>query len=200
MSSDARIRSAARAAAANSKKQKMSPPFDSLLFADDLILIEGIFPFVGVGQYAFVGAVNKKMNQLYKEYCKIELNKNPRKVNDKPASCECDSLRRSAESTDTLCSETFCNQPRAEYWLKDNSRNKKPDRHHVCNAIATVGNITIMQWARQKGFRWYQWTSACAAQNGHLEMLQWLRQNGCLWNELTCASAKWAHENVVHCG
>ncbi|CAB9530800.1 expressed unknown protein (Partial), partial [Seminavis robusta] len=80
MSSDARIRSAAGAAAANSKKQKMSPPFDSLLFADDLILVQGIFPFVGVGQYAFVGAVNKKMNQLYKEYCKIELNKNPRKL------------------------------------------------------------------------------------------------------------------------
>ncbi|CAB9526039.1 unknown protein [Seminavis robusta] len=120
----------------------MSPPFESLLFADDLILVQGILPFVGVGQYAFIGAVNKKMNQLYKEYCKIELTKNPKKVKD-----YVQLGNRSATSTDTLYSETFCNQPRAEYWLKDNSRPKRPEHRYVCSVIATIGNLTVMKWA-----------------------------------------------------
>ncbi|CAB9509332.1 expressed unknown protein [Seminavis robusta] len=83
MSSDSNATSIAAAAAIggsssanNNKKQKMSPPNESLLWADDDISIQGILPFVGVGQYAFVGAVNKKMNH----YCKIEPKKNPRKL------------------------------------------------------------------------------------------------------------------------
>eukprot|EP00797_Seminavis_robusta_P003966 Sro1256_g256620.2 (315) ;mRNA; r:12401-13345 len=181
----------------------MSPPFESLLFADDLILVQGILPFVGVGQYAFVGAVNKKMNQLYKEYCKVELKKNPRKVKDKRGYIPIPDSR-SAESTDTLCSETFCNQPRAEYWLKDNSSNKTPDLANVCNVIARYGNIMVMKWARQQGFYWSERTCAAAARNGHFELLHWLRENGCPWSERTCEYAadggnldilKWAREN-----
>ncbi|CAB9520993.1 ankyrin repeat protein [Seminavis robusta] len=169
------------------KKQKMSPPFDSLLLADggDL-LIHGILPFVGVGQYAFIAAVKKKMNKLYKEYCKVELKKNPATVKDRPGTY-CPS--RSAESTDTLCSKTFCNQPRAEYWLKDKSSNKKPDHCDVCNAIATVGNLTVMKWAQQQRFAWDETTCWHAAKNGHLEMLQWLRENGCPWDKWTCTQA-----------
>ncbi|CAB9508608.1 ankyrin repeat protein [Seminavis robusta] len=170
-----------------------------LLFADDLIWIGQILPFVGVGHYAFVGAVNKKMNMVYKEYCKIELEKNPRKVKDNP-----EIASRSAEITDTLYSQTFCNKLRAEYWLKDNSSNRTPDRDHVCNAIANVGNPTVMLWARQKRFPWSELTCALAAKNGHFEMrFQWLRENGCPWDGQTCASAarnghlkllRWARE------
>ncbi|CAB9531906.1 expressed unknown protein [Seminavis robusta] len=119
----------------------MSPPFDSLLFADILVWV---LPFVGVGQYTFLGAVNKKMNQLYKEYCEIDLNNTPRMVNDYPGIL---SNRRPAETTDTLCSGTFGDLPRTEYWHKDNSSNKRPDREYVCNVIAALGNITVMQWA-----------------------------------------------------
>ncbi|CAB9502238.1 ankyrin repeat protein [Seminavis robusta] len=192
---------AAIGSAINNKKQKMSPPIESLLLDKNEIWIQGILPLVGVGQYAFVGAVNKKMNQLYKEYCKIELEKNPRKVKDGPPLL---ASRRSAEITDTLYSETFCNLPRAEYWLKDNSSRKNPSRHLVCNAIAIVGNLTVMQWARQQGFPWHEYTSIKAAKHGHLEMLQWLRENGCPWDRQTCKAAakfghleilKWAHEN-----
>eukprot|EP00797_Seminavis_robusta_P010078 Sro173_g076240.2 (279) ;mRNA; r:28935-29771 len=176
----------------------MSPPFDSLLDKNE-IWIQGILPLVGVGEYAFVGAVNKKMNQLYKEYCKTELDKNPSNVEDNP-----DDDSRSAEITDTLYSKTFCNQPRAEYWLKDISNPKAPGHAHVCTAIAKIGNITVMRWARQKGFPWNEQTCARAAEYGHLEMLQWSRENGCPWNERTCAEAaegghldvlKWAREN-----
>ncbi|CAB9511291.1 ankyrin repeat protein [Seminavis robusta] len=172
-----------------------------LLSVDDAIWIQGILQCVGVGQYAFVGPVSKKMNRLYKEYCTIELTKNPRKVKENP---EDDTGSRSAEITDSLCSETFSSQPRAEYWLKDDSGNKTPDHHHVCNAIAKIGNLAVMQWARQKGFPWNKETCFHAARNGHLELLIWLRENGCPWDERTCSKAaegghleilKWAREN-----
>ncbi|CAB9513807.1 ankyrin repeat protein [Seminavis robusta] len=164
-----------------------------LLLAGDEILMQGILPHVGVGQYAFIGPVNKKMNQLYKEYCKVELKKSPRRVHkDKPDNPLIDRRWRSAEITDTLDSETFCNLSRAEYWLKDDSyysTHKAPDRDDVANAIAKFGNITLMQWARQQGFPWDEQTCFLAAYSGHLEMLQWLRKNGCPWNEWTCSSA-----------
>ncbi|CAB9529552.1 ankyrin repeat protein [Seminavis robusta] len=174
-----------------------------LLFADDLILVQGMLPYVGVGQYAFIGAVNKKMNQLYKEYCTIELKENPKIVKDFPLIHPFNGSR-SAEITDTFCNETFCNQQRAEYWLKENSSDKQPNHDQVCNVIARYGNIMVMKWARQQGFDWRERTCAGAARNGHFELLQWLRENGCPWNGGTCSNAaegghleilKWAREN-----
>ncbi|CAB9526936.1 expressed unknown protein [Seminavis robusta] len=190
--------------ASTNKKQKISPPFDSLLLDKNEIWLQGILPLVGVGQYAFIGAVNKKMNQLYKEYCKTELEKNPGKVKINPEQDPNHYNSHPAESTDTLYSETFSNEQRAEFWLKDNSNHKSPARAHVCTAIAKIGNLTVMKWARQKGFPWNEKTCAGAAKNGHLKMLQWLRENGCPWNVWTCSSAarfghlkilKWAREN-----
>ncbi|CAB9528631.1 ankyrin repeat protein [Seminavis robusta] len=140
------------------------------------------------------------MNQQYKEYCKTELQKHPREVKDEGQY----SPSRSSEVTDTLYSETFCSQPRAEFWLEDNSNHMTPGRSHVCTAIAKIGNITVMRWARQKGFPWNEQTCLEAAKNGHLEMLQCLRENGCPWNTGTCAYAasnghleilKWARAN-----
>ncbi|CAB9520488.1 ankyrin repeat protein [Seminavis robusta] len=197
MSSDSTGATGANSSAKNNTKQNMCPPVESLLLDKAEIWIQGILPLVGVGQYGFVGAVNKKMNQLYKEYSKVELKKNPREVLDGYPS-------RPAEITDTLYGETFCNQPRAEYWLRDNSSNKAPRRSQVCTVIAKSGNLTVMQWARQQGFPWDAWTCASAAKNGHLEMLQWLHANGCPWNADTCICAaegghfeilKWAREN-----
>ncbi|CAB9499976.1 ankyrin repeat protein [Seminavis robusta] len=131
------------------------------------------------------------MNRLYEEYCKVELKKNPRKVKDNPDAHEWDC--RSAKITNILQSETFCNLPSADYWLGDNFRNKKPSRLHVCNAIAAVGNIMVMQWARQQGFPWNERTCAYAAKNGHLEMLQWLREHG-----YTCSyAAKAGHLEIL---
>ncbi|CAB9530117.1 expressed unknown protein [Seminavis robusta] len=117
------------------------------------------------------------MNQLYKDYCRIELTKNPREVKEKWYS------NRSAEITDTMYSEAFCNQQRAEYWLRDNSSHKTPDPRDVCRSIAAVGNLMVMKWARQQGFPWTNVTCLYAAKSGQLEMLQWLRENGCPWDE-----------------
>ncbi|CAB9512965.1 expressed unknown protein [Seminavis robusta] len=100
------------------------------------------------------------MNQRYKKYCEMELKKNPRKILPSPI-----------EITDTLLSSTFCNRPRAELWLKDNSAFKEPHHEFVCHAIAPVGSITVMKWARQNGFPWNEMTSAYAAENGHLRMV-----------------------------
>ncbi|CAB9526442.1 ankyrin containing protein (ISS) [Seminavis robusta] len=178
---------ATNSSANNNKKQKMSPPVESLLLDKAEIWIQGILPCVGIGQYGFLGAVNKKMNQLYKEYCKIELEKKPRRVKDNPGRF---SLGRYAEITDTLYSETFCNQPHAEHWLKHKySSNNATENDRVCNKIAKIGSLTIMLWAKQEGFPWSKWTCAWAARNGHLEMFQWLREHGCPWDLWTCLKA-----------
>ena len=47
----------------------------------------------------------------------------------------------------------------------------------------------MLQWARQSGCRWHEWTCSYAAQGGHLAVLQWAQQNGCSWDEETCARA-----------
>ncbi|CAB9531327.1 ankyrin repeat protein [Seminavis robusta] len=180
----------------------MASPPSPLLNADDLIWTNKLLSFVGVGQHAFVGAANKRFNKLYKEYCEKELQKNPRKVTDTPG--HPDRGTRSAEITDTFCSEAFCNESRAEHWLRDTSPHKKPRRHLVCRVLAKTGNPTVMQWARKKGLPWSRRTCAAAAAHGHLHLLQWLRENDYPWDERTCSDAalfghldilKWAHEN-----
>ncbi|CAB9509092.1 ankyrin repeat protein [Seminavis robusta] len=144
------------------------------------------------------------MNRMYKTYCKIELKKNPRMVEDDPQEDLEDDNSRSAEITDTLYSATFCNLPRAEYWLRETSSHETHYRDHVCTVIAKTGNIVVLKWARQKGFPWNGWTCESAAQNGHLDILKWARANGCPWDHWTCKNAarfghlevlKWAHEN-----
>ncbi|CAB9519493.1 ankyrin repeat protein [Seminavis robusta] len=143
----------------------------------------------------------------------MELQKNPREVAMIPLN-DC-GLTRYGEITDTLYSETFCNQPRAGYWLKDRSFNKKPSRDDVCKVIATVGNIMVMM-GRQKDSHGMI-DIAYAAKNdiwkscgGLMKMVvhgmnrHWARENGCPWDERTCADAasnghlevlKWAREN-----
>ncbi|CAB9513578.1 hypothetical protein SEMRO_600_G173390.1 [Seminavis robusta] len=107
--------------ATNTKTNDEGTGKSPLLFVDDLVWSDEILPFVGVEQYAFVGVVSKKINKAYKDYCKIELQKNPRKVKDNPAR---HSPSRSLEIKDTLYSETFFNQQRAELWLKGKSSSK----------------------------------------------------------------------------
>ena len=62
----------------------------------------------------------------------------------------------------------------------------------------------MLQWARQSGCRWNEWTSARAAGGGHLIVLQWAHQSGCSWDIGTCAAAatgghlavlQWARQN-----
>ena len=48
----------------------------------------------------------------------------------------------------------------------------------------------MLQWARQNGCPWNEWTCSYAAHGGHLEVLQWARENGCPWGKWT-----WDHTN-----
>ena len=52
----------------------------------------------------------------------------------------------------------------------------------VCIIAAKHGHLEVLQWAREHGCPWNEWTCARAAQNGHLEVLQWALDNGCPWN------------------
>ncbi|CAB9499195.1 expressed unknown protein [Seminavis robusta] len=45
----------------------------ALMDQEDL-WVDNVLPFVGMGQYAFIGASNKQLNRLYKAYCKTVQN------------------------------------------------------------------------------------------------------------------------------
>jgi hypothetical protein len=78
------------------------------------------------------------------------------------------------------------------------------------------GHLETLQWARENGCPWNEWTCSFAAEGGHLEVaevgarerlpvgrgdvrvrgvgghlevLKWARENGCPWDETTCACA-----------
>ncbi|CAB9520074.1 ankyrin repeat protein [Seminavis robusta] len=135
----------------------------------DEVWIQQILPFLGLGHYAFIGPVNKKMNRLYKEYWSHK--------------------GRPAGSTGTLYSAAFATVSCAEYWLRDSSSNKEPRPPHVLKAIAKAGNLVVIQWAWQHGFPCDEDTFEAAAGNGHLEVLQWLCDNGCPCYQWTCRAA-----------
>ena len=74
----------------------------------------------------------------------------------------------------------------------------------VCRAIAAVGKVEVLQWARANGCDWDSGTCEAAAGGGHLELLQWLKANGCPWDSgvISCAEgsghtavAEWARAN-----
>jgi hypothetical protein len=67
-----------------------------------------------------------------------------------------------------------------------------------------LSQLQVLQWCRENGCPWDEWSCTYAAQNGHLEVLKWARLNGCPWNEDTCSFAasnghlevvKWARDN-----
>ncbi|KAL6054459.1 Ankyrin repeat domain-containing protein [Balamuthia mandrillaris] len=59
----------------------------------------------------------------------------------------------------------------------------------VCSAIAAIGNLSMLQWVRDRGCPWDESTCSAAAGKGHLEVLQWAREQGCPWQESTCNKA-----------
>lgn len=55
--------------------------------------------------------------------------------------------------------------------------------------FASLGYLSLVQWARAKGCPWNEESCSNTSLNGHLEVLKWLRENGCLWNAYTCSNA-----------
>ncbi|CAB9508638.1 ankyrin containing protein (ISS) [Seminavis robusta] len=185
------------------KRQKLPPPSDSVsvVFMDQHDIWIQILAFVGMGHYAFVGSVSKKLNHLYKVYCASV--QNPPKVKEYNDDTE-EWDKFSATATDTFYRVALCNVPSAKFWHSDNSSSKAPTYYSACNAIARVGSIPVLQWALECGFPWDSWTCRMAAAGGHFELLKWAREKGCPWDEKTCAEAarygyfdilKWSRKN-----
>ena len=69
---------------------------------------------------------------------------------------------------------------------------------HACELVANIGNLAVLQLARQHMCPWSKHTCASAAEGGHLEVLQWARAQGCPWDKMTCAyAAKGGHLEVL---
>jgi hypothetical protein len=70
--------------------------------------------------------------------------------------------------------------------------------------IAKYGNLRLLKYAHENGYKWDEVTCQYADGYGHLECLKYAHENGCQWDKLTCAYAavggnieclKYAHEN-----
>ncbi|CAB9506500.1 ankyrin repeat protein [Seminavis robusta] len=177
------------------KMQKLNP---AILDQKEL-WISHILQFLGMGQYAYVGAVNKKFNHLYKEYCDSVKN---------PPTVKLGKKKRAAISTDTFYSVVFYNVPCTRYWHVAHNSSQNLSCFHqndVCPTIAKAGNLPVLQWASiEEEYPMEERTCSAAAGGGHLELLKWAQQNGCPWDKATCSAAacgghlellKWAREN-----
>ena len=54
---------------------------------------------------------------------------------------------------------------------------------------ARGGHLEVLQWARQNGCPWDEYTCVYAAMGGHLEVLKWARANGCPFGAETLFAA-----------
>jgi Ankyrin repeats (3 copies) len=74
----------------------------------------------------------------------------------------------------------------------------------ICIFAANIGDLALLQLAREKGYRVDQYVCSEAAAGGHIHILEWARQQDFPWDEYTCARAaetgnfealKWAVQN-----
>ena len=56
-------------------------------------------------------------------------------------------------------------------------------------SAATGGHICILEWSVTNGCEWHDVVHAYAAGNGQLETLKWIKDNGYLWKRNTCTYA-----------
>src|SRR5271156_4585165 len=64
---------------------------------------------------------------------------------------------------------------------------------------AQRGHLSLLKWAREKGYPWNEFTPRAAALGGHLEILKWFRENKCPWDsEWICYyAAKAGHLHIL---
>ncbi|CAB9503157.1 ankyrin repeat protein [Seminavis robusta] len=174
---------------------------------DDMIWVKGVLPFLGMGHYAFVAGVNRRMKNLYLMYCSTV---------DMPPSIKAGGfgLSKQATSTDTLYTAVCASVTRAEYCraaqnghldvLKYAHDNGCPWHEYTCFYAAMGGHYDILEYAHTHGCRWDSLTSHHAAAGGHIDCLKYAHENNCPWDANTCSLAaergqlkalKFAHEN-----
>ena len=78
------------------------------------------------------------------------------------------------------------------------------NRERFCWRMARIGNLELLQFLRENGCLWDDWTCWNAAGYGHLDCLKYAHEHGCPWDEKTCSEAaknrrleclQYAHEN-----
>lgn len=80
----------------------------------------------------------------------------------------------------------------AKYAIENNCPKNK-----LINASAACGQLEMLKYFREKGYKWNESTCRYAAQYGHLEILKYLHNNGCKWNELTgIYAARYGHLEI----
>ncbi|CAB9498538.1 expressed unknown protein [Seminavis robusta] len=107
--------------------------FSTLLEQKDL-WINDILPLVGMGQYAFVGGVNKQMKGLYEKFCST--------VKDAPLVRHQNHKKIPATSTDTVHSAAFYNVDCAKYWYSDDPATKRPP---ITTSAQQLPNMGVFQ-------------------------------------------------------
>ncbi len=74
----------------------------------------------------------------------------------------------------------------------------------LCYYAAFFGNLEMLIWAKENGYKLDGFVCINAAKNGQLNILKWAKENKCTWNYDTCIYAakkgqlevlKWAYEN-----
>ena len=71
------------------------------------------------------------------------------------------------------------------------------NRERFCWRMARNGNLELLQFLRENGCPWDDWTCWNAAGYGHLDCLKYAHEHGCPWDWRTCCEA--AEEGKLEC-
>ncbi|CAB9507960.1 expressed unknown protein [Seminavis robusta] len=140
---------------------------DLLLLDRTDVWIGQILPFLGIGHYAFVGAVNKRMKYLYKEYCEKGVDSPPL------------ALRGGRYK---VCTQIAKLGNLAVFQWASSMGFNPSWTSKTRQAAAREGHLDVLQQALENG---RPWDAGSAARGGHLHVLEWLHEqelHGCsLW-------------------
>jgi len=69
---------------------------------------------------------------------------------------------------------------------------------YACEMAAKAGRLDILEYMRELGYAWNEWTCWKAARNGHLDILRYAHEHGCSWDKETCwAAARNGHSECL---
>ena len=187
----------------DSKEEESPVPLDSTISSD--VWKDLIFPFVGPGNFRFLGAVNKQFRSLYLEMYSKCTTKYDQIYTVEQAQLFCQDIQNEG-LPNTLQKEqhqlSSCKvmarlgrQEILEYFLAhDFAMDEK-----TCTAAAQGGHLKLLQWLHERECSWYPFDICYyAAANGDIPMLQWMHEIDCLWEGQACSSAAThGHLNVL---
>ena len=182
------------------------------------IWVKHILPFVGMGHFAFIAAVNHSVKDMYVAYC--DTIENPPPVFDvledfvdfKNRCCDRCFFKRNrsyrerqprlAISTDTFYqTAVFASVTRAEYWFRQKVNDlylyNCARENNVASATATNDELSQKAVPASVASSKYRYNPrkidriimACIAQTGNLEIFLWALKKKILWDSRTCSRA-----------